>query len=776
MASPDLPALVPDHGSGALGEIGPAHPPSLRPPLTLGAVAMEPGRHFWDYWRILARHRWTVITFFLASVIVGTAWTFTSQPIFSATATLRIEKEEPKVLKFEDVVKTDAQQDYYQTQFKVLQSRSIAHRVIGALQLDTHPEFQEESRWPNVLAVTRTWARERLVQWMPVAPPQPAVGGEDLIAESPITRAFQERLSVEPVRNARLVRVSFESRYADVAARIANTIGEAFIAQHLDQKIEATRYASQFLAKQIEEAGTRLEAAEGRMNRFLTQNNILFVNPDKFGDRQDLTTQQLTILSESLLRARNERTAKDSVVAQAARDDVESLPAVLQNPLVAKLKEEVIQLEGQYRKLGQTFKPEYPRMQRLEQNIAEVRRQLQAEVRRVVEALHTEQRAAEANERAIEKNLDQQRGLARQLVMQMSDYQFLRREVDTSRDLYTALLTRLKETQIASSLVTSNISIVDRAEVPAEPARPKRTLTILLVAIMGALGGVGAAFVFHYLDTNIKDAREVEHLLHVPTLALVPSRYALESRRERRRRLSDTIGDDSPMGIVAHGQPDSALAETFRNLRTSLLYSAPEHPPRTLMVTSLHPEDGKTSVATNLAITLAQLGKGEILLIDGDMRRPALHGILGIEQAPGLSTFLTGQAELPAVIVPTAVPNLYLLPAGRVPLNPGELLASVRLGQALEALMGRFTHIVFDAPPLISVSDALILAPRLEGVILVLRDGRAGREEAKRGIDKLGSVRARLLGVVLNDVDLRGSEYYGYYYGERTDGRLATSP
>jgi capsular exopolysaccharide synthesis family protein len=218
---------------------------------------------------------------------------------------------------------------------------------------------------------------------------------------------------------------------------------------------------------------------------------------------------------------------------------------------------------------------------------------------------------------------------------------------------------------------------------------------------------------------------------------------------------------------------ESGLAEVFRNLRTSLLYSAPDHPPKTLMVTSLHPGDGKTSLATNLSITLSQLGAGEILLVDGDMRRPTLHDLLEVPQAPGLSTFLTGQAELPAVLKRTKIPNLYVIPAGRIPLNPAELMASARLRQMLDVLGERFNHIVFDAPPLIGVSDAVILAPRIDGVVLVLRHGRAGRDASQRAIQLLASVRARLLGVVLNDVDVSqtGSGYYGQYgyygYGVR---------
>jgi succinoglycan biosynthesis transport protein ExoP len=274
---------------------------------------------------------------------------------------------------------------------------------------------------------------------------------------------------------------------------------------------------------------------------------------------------------------------------------------------------------------------------------------------------------------------------------------------------------------------------------------------------------VGVAFFVEYLDTSIKDAKEVEAVLRVPTLGLVPSRRALDRRARRRQELVHHDGRLLPFALVSHADLSSVFSEAFRNLRTSLLYSAPDHPPKTLLVTSLHPEDGKTSLVTNLAITLAQLGAGEVLLIDADMRRPSLHEILGIAQAPGLSTFLTGQAALTDVIKPTSIPHLSSIPSGRIPLNPAELLASTRLRQALTSLEAGFAYVVFDTGPLFGISDAMVLAAQVEGVVLVLRHGRATRDAAQRAIRSLLSVRARLLGVVLNDVDLSGQGSYGYY-------------
>ena len=746
----DVRALPP-----AAVEIVPRQPAAIAEPSAAYGYPVEGEVHFWDYWRVVSRRRWTLISFFVATFIAVTIWTFTTRPIYSGVVTLRIEKDEPRIVKFDDVVKTDPQQDFYQTQYKLLQSRTLANRVIGLLDLDQHPDFeQSEQGWR---ARAESWLREWLVRWIPVPPPPEPEATEDLQLASPLTELFLDRLSVEPVRNSRLVKVAFDSHYPDLAARTANSLAEAFIAQQLDEKVEATRYATQFLAKQLDDSRQQLGTSEDNLNRFLKANDILFVAAgDKAGQPQDLITQQLMGLSDAWLKARGDRIAKESLVAQASRQDIYSLPAVLQSQLIAQLKQDIVNQEGEYKKLGQVFKPGYPRMRQIAEKTAESRRQLGVEIGRAVKGLQADYTAAVRNERELEGDLAKQRMLARGLADNMAEYNLLRREVDTNRDLYSALLARLRETQISAALFTSNIYVVDRAEIAGGPSRPKKSLNLLLGSVMGLLGGVALAFFFEYLDTNIKDAREVEAALRVPILGLVPS-WAIRRRRE----LAD--GHEQTFALVASSEAASVHAEAFRGLRTNLLYSTPGHPPKTIMVTSLNPEDGKTSLVTNLAITLAQLGAGEVLLIDADMRRPNLHTVLGVQQAPGLSTFLTGQAELADVLTPTTIPNLSVIPSGRNPINPAELLASARLREGIEALGPRFAHVVFDTGPVLGVSDAMILAGQVEGVVLVLRQGRASRDVAQRAIRNLTSVRARLLGVILNDIEVSGNGYYGYY-------------
>ena len=716
--------------------------PAPLSPIRIEAEYRRDGQaHFWDYWQVLIRHRRTVAMVFTGAVLTAFVWSVTARPVFTGTAMLRIDREEPRVLKFDQAGRDDggeSTQTQLQTYHRLLQSRALANRVVKLVGLENHPEFRSVGSRPGQL-----------------------------------TDAFLERLQVEPVRNTRLVKVSFQSRDPELAAKVANTLADGVIAQQLDDKKATGRYAAEFLSTQVNEARRTLQVNETQLSQFLEEQDILFVGGDRIGERvgerQALVTQELATLSDSLLKAKAERVAKESLLAQATRANAEALPAVLQNPLVGHLKEEATKLEARYRELGQSFKPEYPRMQRLAENIAEVRQQLRAEVRRFVDSVRTEYQAALQNETEIRKLVDQQRGLARKLDGQMARYNLLRREVDASRELYSALSSRLKETQVSASLLVSNISVVDRADVPVKRSSPRTGLNLLIGCLVGVIGGVTLAFLFEYLDTSIRDPREIETMLRVPTLGLVPTRSALPAHLAGPPLGSgaEPAGAHGTFALVAHQATSSILAEAFRNLRTSVVYATPDRPPKTMLVTSLQQQDGKTSVSTNCAITLAQLGMGDVLLVDADMRHPDLHGILGVPQTPGLSDLLVGGIGVMEVIRPTRIPGLFVIPAGPVPTNPAELLFSPRFTQALAALGDRFAHIVIDTPPMLGVSDTLVLAPRVDGVILVLRHGHTGRDAAQRAVQMLGSVRARVLGVVLNHADARTTAAgYQYYHHE----------
>jgi capsular exopolysaccharide synthesis family protein len=721
--------------------------------------------HFWDYWRVLVRRRALIVTCFLLAVATAGAWVLTARPAFTATVTLRIDKEEPRVLKFEEVLKTTSQDEAeLQTLYSLLKSRRLARRVIAELNLSEHPEFATtEVSW---LSSAQGWIGDGLRSVIsgtphsgsaPERPGGPADGG--------LLRAFDQRLVAQPVRNARLLNVSFTSQEPDLAARVANTLAEAFVSEILGEKTNATVYATNFLSQQLGEARAKLDVSEARLTRFLADNDIVFIDgrSDRPGERQDLTTQQLAALSDSLLKARTERIAKESLIRQALSQEVDGVPAVLQSPLIAKLKEELVVQQAEYRKLSITFRPEYPKLQRIAENLGEIRRQLKDEMGRLVAGLDADYRAALRTEQQLLRAMEDQRGLLRRLGTQMAQYSVLRREVDTNREIYASLSSRLKETQVSSSLLTSNISVVDPADVPTVPSQPRKRLTLLLAAVSGLIAGVGMAFVVDYLDTSFKDPKEVQVTLHVPTLGLVPSQAALEGRRHGERE----FGDPAALALITYSESRSIMAESFRKLQTSLFCSLPDGPPRTMLVTSLHGEDGKTSIASNLAIALAQRGGGDVLLVDADMRRPSLHVIFNVSQDPGFAGVLSREESADRVIRPTVISDLYFLPAGQTyGRSAAELLASDRLPEVLHQLTGRFSHVVIDAPPLFGVSDSMTVAPKVDGVLLVLRQGRATRDAAQEAVELLRSLRAKLLGVVLNDVDRRfaGPGYATYPY------------
>jgi succinoglycan biosynthesis transport protein ExoP len=732
-----------------------------------GGQAGEPGDADYDnLWGVLRRRRGTVVLVFLLTVFVAGAWVVTTRPVYTATGTLRVDKDEPRVLTFEEVVKqTDPLPDTLQTYQRLLQSRTLANRVIRMLSLGTHPDFQDQAESQPWIGRARTWVRGLLAAWSPQPPASDPGAAGDLAVESPLTQVFQGRLSVEPVRGSRLVAVSFDSHDPVLAARVANALSDTFVVQTHEFRADTGRYASGFLSKQMAETRTRLESAEEKLNAFLKANGINFVSPATLmgrggggTERQDLITQQLGTLSDALLKARGDRIGKESLVQQAQNSNIEALPAVLQSSLMVKLKEELGTLEAERQRLAQTFRPEYPRMQQIQQSIDERKGQIRAEIQRIISALKTDYQAALQNERQIEGQMNQQRAEALKLGDKMVEYNILRRDVDAGRELYTSLLTRLKESQISADLLTSPISIVDRADIPLQPSRPRKALVMLLASLVGLLGGVGLAFISDRRDRRLTNVEGVERLFGVPALGLVPRVGRFGGSSARRYRLH---GGRPPVALVTHLESASRFAESCRNLRTNLLYSTPDGPPRTVMVTSLEAGDGKTALAMNLAVSLARLGSGEVLLVDGDLRHPELHMILNVQRSPGLSTFLTGEADLSEVIRPSDVANLSVIPGGGRPDNPGDLLASRRLGQALEELTERFEHIIFDAPPLLGVSDALSLAPRLDGVVLVLRHGRANRDDAEDAIQRLCVVRANLLGVVMNGVEdgARGRRY-----------------
>jgi polysaccharide biosynthesis transport protein len=733
--------------------------------------------HLLDYWNVIVAHRWTVIAVFVAVVAATTVWTLRQVPIYQATARLQIDKENQNVLSFKDVYQIEtASDDTLKTQFEILKSRSLARRVIADLHLDRETEFKGRS--PGIVQGYVRWIRSLL----PL--PRNSSGNDDPLRE--LVDEYISRLEVEPVRQARVVNVSFTATDPELAARVINAHGKHFIEQNLLFKFEATQQASEFLGTQLVTLKSNLEKSEDRLQQYGRENQILFTE-----EGRNTATEKLQQLEAEYTRTQADRFAKESFHKLIQDGHGESLPQLMGNELITQLNGRVAELQREDAEIGVTFGPEYPRRLRIKSQIAEVTRSIDQEKQRVVRTVEAEYQAAVQRQELSNKALQEQLQVVNKINQEAIQYNILKREVESNKQIYDGLLTRLKEAGISAGLRASNIRIVDPAEVPDVPIRPRRSLNLAISAVTGLLLGVALAFLQEYMDDSVKSLEDVGRYLNVPSLGVIPKLESVNvgalyggygygygygyGAGKRESGGSNKVEKPPLLDLITNDRPGSVVAEAYRSARTSLLLSWPDRPPKTILVTSSLPSEGKTVTAVNLAISLTQTGK-KVILVDVDMRKPRIHTIFKASDSRGLSNFLTGSVTLRDVIESTDIPNLYLIPCGIVPPNPGELLLSDRFRNMLGTLQQYFDYVVIDSPPLISVSDARVVGPICDGVVLVVKAMSTSREAARRAAAHLYDSRSHILGAILNDLDVRSrSEYYSYYSSRRNYGPSSDS-
>jgi capsular exopolysaccharide synthesis family protein len=708
--------------------------------------AEEP--HLLDYARIVVKRRYIAISAFVVIALLTAVYTFTATPVYEGQVQLLIESDNPNVVSFKQVIDEEqSRQDYYQTQHKLLQSRSLARNTIDELKLWNDPELRPDPAHQklslgNAMRGGAAWVASLFV----TAPAAEVPAANETVSQSKAIDAFLARLNVSPVRNSRLVEVSFRSTNAKQAASVANGLAKAYINQSLDVRYSATREASDWLAQQLEEQRKQVETAESALQQYRESHDAI-----SFDSSQNIVTQKLADLNAAVTRAKTDRLQKESMYRQLQEiqnqpDKLDTFPAILMNNFIQQQKGELASLERQRAQLSEKLAEKHPDMVRLQSAIDEAQRRLQVEIAKVIQGVRTEYEAAQAQERAMVGALDAQKAEALGMNRKAIEYSVLQRDVDSSKQIYQVLMQRAKETGVSGELKTSNIRVVDNAEVATKPVSPKTTLNLLLGIFGGAFIGIGLAFFFEYLDHHVKTPEEIEMKLGLPSLGLIPK---------------INYSDGNP--LINNGVPAN-FAEAFRGLRTNILFSNVEEGSRTLVVTSTGPSEGKTMVASNLAVGMAQAGQ-RVLLIDADMRRPRSHEVFSLKVDPGLSNLLVGAAKASEVVQRSAVPGLWVLPAGKTPPNPAELIGSKRFAELLNSLKEHFDLIVIDTPPVMAVTDAAIAAHRAHGVLFVIAADQTSRHAAQQALDQLEHARARFVGAVLNRVDLdKNAYYYSRYY------------
>lgn len=705
--------------------------------------------HLLDYLRVLHKRRWTAVTAFLIIVGSVTVYTFTATPIYTARVQILIENENPNVVKFEEVYdQNKSTNDYYQTQYRILQSRALARRTLDAEKLWEHPLFAgsnaSSSSGLNPIAVVAASAKFVTGLFSDDAAVAEASGADESAAQSRTIDALLKDLTVAPVRNSRLVDLTVRSSDPAMSSRVANAVAKQYIEQNLEFKFLATKEATDFLNARTAEQRKALDQSEQALQRYRERTGAMALE-----DRQNIVVQRLADLNAAVTRVRTDRIEKESVYnqikeIQGDRTALDTFPAILNNVFIQQLKVQLNELQRLSAQQSEKLGARHPDMVKVRSAIETTEARINAEVQKVVQALHNDYLAAQVNERSLQASLDQQRGEAQELNRASIQYGALQRDATSNQTMFDGLLERSRETGISGELKTSNIRVVDEAEVPRKPSSPNRMANLILGFLGGGLLGVSLAFFFEYLDSRIKQPEEIKTQLGLPFLGMIPAFAPKE-----------TTGPP----LIGNGMPEG-FGEAFRGIRTNVLFSTAEPGSKSIVVTSTGPGEGKSVVSANVALSLALAGQ-RVLLIDADMRRPKVHEFFGAALEPGLSNIMVGDSKASDGVKKTLTPNLWLLAAGKHPPNPAELLGSRRFRDFILSLGEHFDWVILDSPPVMAVTDASILAHHAHGVIFVVGAEMTARAAAKTALEQLDGAKAKYVGGILNRVDVRRN---GYYY------------
>ncbi len=723
--------------------------------------------HLLDRVAAILKHRRIAGTAFIIVVGAMMVQTYSQVPMYRTSSRVMIQDERTTAvgnLNANDPAFWQESDPYYNTQYSILRSRGLARRVVRRLQLQNHPLFNGSAPKRQGIGMMIADARRKISSTLqsimhrqaaaPVEPPSP----DEEAAESGIISQFLGGVRIVPEQKTRLVEIVYESPDPQFAALAANTLAEEYTAQNLELRLATYQKNLRWLSEEVAKQEKKVTDAEAAMTQYRTDQNAL-----SLGDRQNITIARLNALNETVTRQRTGRLQKEATYNQLksvdpASDAADSFPVVAATPGVVEAKNRLTDLLAERARLSSRYLPSHPEMQKLDLQIKNARDTLTAQRARVIESVKNDYESAVAAERSFASSLEQQKHEAMDLDRKSGSYVVLQRQADSDRQLWQSLLQQQKELQVVSNSRSNNVQVMDRAEIPGAPFSPNTRREWFTAMMAGMLVAFGLAFGIEYLDDTVKTPEDVSKRLGLPLLGLVPA-----IRGTRVPLLSETVPHD--------------FGEAFRSLRTSLVFTAGAGESRVIAVTSSQPLEGKTTTACNLATALA-LGGSRVLLIDADMRRPGLHQVMGVPNDAGLSQLLVGQSRVREAVQRTSEPNLFVITAGRTPPNPSELLASERMKSFLANLThGPFDWVVLDTPPVLAVTDAVVLAAHLSTVVFVVGSEMTRRVHAERALTTLRAGKPRSIGVVLNRVDFdRNKYYYARYYGYNYKSYYGSAP
>jgi capsular exopolysaccharide synthesis family protein len=702
-----------------------------------------------EYWRAIAKRRWSILG---VTVLVGvlTALVVSSmQPLYRATTTILIEQGKSKVVSIEEVYSQGMiQREYYQTQVEILKSDELARKVVQKLQLTRHPDYDPRQASPGFLSRMK----------VAISGPRQEVARSDDDVLKAVVQRFKRDLTVQLVRNSQLVQITFSSPDKELAANVPNALADIYIESDLDARMAMTQKASEWLRERMGELRAKVDASERALQEYRDRQGIV----DAKGVAMSGASKQLEELTKSLVEARQRRAEAETAYnlvqqAKSGRSSVsfDSVPAVLKNPLVQRMKEMEADAEKRLSDAAKRYGPEHPKMVQAKAELDAARQNTRKEVDNVIAGIAKEYEVAKANEVAVERALAQSKADIQSLNRKDFQLGVLQRDVDQNRNLYEMFVNRLKETSAAGDMQSTIARVIDPAVSPNSPYAPNKQRIVAIALGLALLVTAALALLLDRLSNTLNSTSDVEHRLGVPALGVL-------------QKIKGFVKKGFISELAFFNDTQSTFAEAVRTVRTSVLMSSLDDPHKIVVITSSVPEEGKTTLSFNLACALGQVKK--VLLVDADLRRPKIGKLVGRDRKqPGLADLVAGQAQVSQCVFFDDRAGIHILPAGTVPPNPLELLSSKRFADVVTKLKEAFDIVIIDSAPLQLVSDAQVLSQFASSVIYVVKADATPYQVAQNGIKKLRRVDAPLLGVVLNQLDLEKAEkYYGEYSGYKS--------
>lgn len=703
-------------------------------------------------WRTIWQRKWSIITLTLIVMMVTVLVVLSLTPIYRATSTLLIEQKQAKVVSIEQVYGLEGNSsEYLQTQFELLKARSLAERVVRELNLTTHPEFDPRQQPEPLIDIKGLLSNFSIEALIPATFPSDLDSDLDPVEAKifdDVTKAFMERISIEPQGKSQLVKVQVDMADPVMAARASNMLSNGFIESQLEASMEMSATATTWMNSRMGDLRSKLKIAEAALQEYREKENLV-----DMGGVGAISAAELSATSDRMVDARRSRAEAESMYRQvqsmrsAGWEKLASVSAVLGDPLIQQFKTNEAKAKAKVDELSKRYGARHPTMEAARTELAAAQASLRGQVEQVVAGIERNYQLAVANENSLRASVNANKAQIQDISRKEFKLRELQREVDTNRALYDTFLTRLKETAATSDLDSASARVVDPATVPSIPVKPKKALIVVLATFLAGLVGVGLVLLLEALNNTFKSTDEVESTLNLPVLGILPL-----IKKADRKQIANLFTSDT----------DKSFSESIRTIRTSVVLSAMEEPHKILVVTSSVPGEGKSTVAANLAFALGQMEK--VLLIDADMRRPTLAKNFGFPVGtPGLANLIAGTAKLEECI--KAVDGVDMLSAGAVPPNPLELLSSPRFSKVIEFLRSKYDRVIIDSPPTQAVSDALVLGTLANALIYVVRSEHTSKPLVIKGVGQLLQGNAPVTGIVLNQVDIKKAAKYGYDYG-----------